>query len=79
MKYLSAAQTAEKWGISARRVQILCNEDRIPGAIHVGFVWAIPDDAENRQTRESRAGSTSRKSPQTMKNEPPFYSDPNSK
>lgn len=36
MKYLSAA----------RRVQILCNEDRIPGAIHVGFVWAIPDDAE---------------------------------
>ena len=44
MKYLSAAQTAEKWGISARRVQILCNEDRIPGAIHVGFVWAIPDN-----------------------------------
>lgn len=51
MKYLSAAQTAEKWGVSARRVQILCNEDRIPGAIHVGFVWAIPDDAKSRQMR----------------------------
>ena len=38
MKYLSVPQTAERWGISSRRIQILCNEERIPGAV------AIPDD-----------------------------------
>ncbi|PWN00732.1 MAG: DNA-binding protein [Massilioclostridium sp.] len=31
-------------GITMRRIQILCNEDRIPGAIKIGRTWAIPDD-----------------------------------
>ena len=44
MKYLSVTQTAEKWGISNRRVQILCNESRIPGAVKIGNQWAIPDN-----------------------------------
>ena len=30
MKYLSTFEVAEKWGISPRRVGILCNNDRIP-------------------------------------------------
>ena len=41
MKYLSIAQTAERWGI-----QILCGEGRVPGAIRIGTVWGIPEDAE---------------------------------
>ncbi|ADL53672.1 transposase [Clostridium cellulovorans] len=44
MGYMSASQAAEKWGISQRRVQILCSEDRIEGAFKVGEVWAIPED-----------------------------------
>lgn len=44
MKYLSVPQTAERWGISSRRIQILCNEKRIPGAVKIGNRWAIPDD-----------------------------------
>lgn len=31
MNYLSVSQTAEKWGISTRRIQILCGEGRITG------------------------------------------------
>ena len=46
MEYLSISQTAEKWGISTRRIQILCNEGRIPGAMRIGSVWAIPENAE---------------------------------
>lgn len=42
MKYLSVTQTAEKWGISTRRIQILCNGNRIPGAVKIGNQWAIP-------------------------------------
>ena len=44
MKYLSVAQTAERWSISTRRIQILCNEERIPGAVRIGRSGAIPDD-----------------------------------
>lgn len=32
MEYLSIRQTSEKWGITVRRIQVLCTEGRIPGA-----------------------------------------------
>lgn len=46
MEYMSAPQAAEKWGISERRVQILCSENRIPGVSKLGYMWLIPKDAE---------------------------------
>ena len=46
MEYMSAPQAAEKWGISERRVQILCKENRISGASKLGYMWLIPKDAE---------------------------------
>ena len=46
MNLISVKETAEKWGIAPRRVQLLCNENRIPGAQRVGNYWAIPEDAE---------------------------------
>ncbi len=46
MEYLSIRQTAEKWEISKRRIQILCAEGRIPGVIKIDYSWAIPADAE---------------------------------
>ena len=35
-----------KWGISERRINTLCLEGRIPGAIKFGNTWAIPENAE---------------------------------
>ena len=46
MEYLSISQTAEKWGITARRIQRLCADGRISGAIKIGSYWAVPADAE---------------------------------
>lgn len=46
MGYLSLMETAEKWGLSIRRVQTLCGAERIPRAIKIGSYWAISDDAE---------------------------------
>ena len=46
MKYLSVSQTAERWGITRRRIQRLCNEGRVEGAMKIGFYWAIPEEAE---------------------------------
>lgn len=45
MKYLSTSQVAEKWKISARRVAILCEEERIKGVQKAGSTWIIPADA----------------------------------
>lgn len=46
MNYLSVSDTAKKWNMTARRVQVLCNEGRIIGAQRVGNIWTIPDIAE---------------------------------
>ena len=46
MEYISCAEAAAKWDISERRVQKLCEGERIPGAAKVSRVWLIPKDAE---------------------------------
>jgi hypothetical protein len=46
MDYMSTRQAAEKWRISERRVQRLCEDNRIDGAIRFSRVWAIPKEAE---------------------------------
>lgn len=56
MEYLSLKQTAEKWGISIRRVQILCSSNRIPGATKIGSYWAIPADAKKPDDNRIRSG-----------------------
>lgn len=43
--YITVKQAAEKWGISDRRVRILCSEGKIPGAYREGRSWKIPNDA----------------------------------
>jgi DNA adenine methylase len=45
MNYMSAKEAAELWGISQRRVAILCSEQRIPNAEMIGNMWIIPKDA----------------------------------
>ena len=46
MEYMSCPEAAKKWGISERRVQILCSENRIPGVSKLGYMWLIPKNAE---------------------------------
>ncbi len=46
MEYMSCAEAAAKWGISERRVQKLCEGNRIPGVSMFGSVWLIPKKAE---------------------------------
>lgn len=46
MEYMSAREAADKWGISQRRVAVLCSENRIDNATMVGNMWLIPTTAE---------------------------------
>ncbi len=56
MEYLSIHQTADKWGISIRRVQILCSSGRIPGAKKIGSFWVIPEEAEKPRDARIKSG-----------------------
>ena len=56
MEYLSIHQTADKWGISVRRVQTLCTNGRIPGAKKIGSFWVIPEDAVKPSDARIKSG-----------------------
>lgn len=43
--FITVKQAAEKWGVSDRRVRILCAEGKIPGAYQQGRGWKIPESA----------------------------------
>ena len=55
MEYIKVSKAAEKWGISSRRVRVLCAEGKIPGVIRKGNLYMIPESAQkpmdNRRTR----------------------------
>ena len=51
MEFLSAKVVAEKWNISRRRVQLLCEEGRIEGAFKLSDVWVIPKNAKKPADR----------------------------
>ena len=56
MKYMSASEAAAKWGVSSRRVGILCNEGRIDGAQKAGATWIIPEEAGKPSDARIKSG-----------------------
>lgn len=56
MEYIKVSQAAEKWGISARRVRILCAEGKIEGVIRKGNLYMIP--ATSTKPMDGRKGRT---------------------
>lgn len=46
MDYMSVREAAQKWEISERRVQKLCEENRMDGIQKFGRSWMIPKAAE---------------------------------
>lgn len=43
-KYIGIKEAARRWGISDRRVRLLCQEGKIEGAIKLEWSWTIPSD-----------------------------------
>lgn len=56
MEYLTISQVAAEWKISNRRIQVLCSQNRIPGAYQLGRTWAIPADAQKPEDARIRSG-----------------------
>lgn len=56
MDYISVKEAAKKWGISERRIQILCSENRIDGVMRFGRALMIPKDAEKPKDARIKSG-----------------------
>ena len=73
MEYLNITETAEKWGISPRRLQTLCANGKVEGATRFGKVWIIPKntqkpvDGRTKASKESNAISLDKDMPMPRK------------
>lgn len=56
MEYKSIREIADEWGISKRRIQVLCSENRIEGAVRIGYSWAIPANAKKPEDARIKSG-----------------------
>ncbi len=67
MGYITPKEAAEKWGISQRRVHMLCLKGRIEGAERHHWIWLIPDvspkpsDARIKSGRYVKPGAKARR------------------
>ena len=66
-EYMPAKEAASKWGITDRRVQVLCEQGCVEGVFRLGNAWAIPTNAEKpKNTRKRSADEKTKKRGGTM-------------
>ena len=56
MEFMTIKEAAEKWNLSVRRVQTICNEGMIKGAMKFGNTWAIPKNAVKTADKRIKSG-----------------------
>lgn len=80
MDYITAREAAEKWGVSERRINQYCAEDRIPGAERFGGAWAIPAGAEKpgdpRKQKTQTAPPSAKQAPELFPGFMPLMNTP---
>lgn len=65
MNYLSCVDAAKKLGVSTRRIQQMCKQGEISGAIKDGRTWLIPDHITLKQLKPLPIGVSDFKSATT--------------
>ncbi len=56
MDILTIKEASLMWGISARRIAVLCNEGRIAGANKIAGAWLLPKDAKKPTDARIKSG-----------------------
>lgn len=44
--YITVKEAAEKWGLTVRRVQMMCSRGQINGVTKFGRAWVLPENVE---------------------------------
>lgn len=61
MEYFTTVEMSEKWGITSRRIGILCAEGRIDGTVKKGKTWLIPSTSEKPADARRKGNHTTEK------------------
>jgi excisionase family DNA binding protein len=56
VEYITIQEAAEKWGITSRRIQVLCAQGRLEGAVKFGRQWAIPANLKKPEDARIKSG-----------------------
>ena len=56
MEYMTVREASEKWNLSERRLQTMCNDGLIEGVVKFGHAWAIPRDAVKPADKRIKSG-----------------------
>ena len=56
MNFMTTKQASELWGVSQRRVAILCEQGRLEGVKKAGSVWLIPPDTQKPKDDRIKSG-----------------------
>lgn len=54
---ITTREAASRWGLSERRVAVLCKEGRLPGAMKQGKSWMIPSDVQRPEDHRIKTGA----------------------
>jgi len=61
MDYIGAKEAAVKWGITQRRVEVLCLNGQVHGVERIGSMWLIPKNAEKPMDGRIKAAKQQKK------------------
>ena len=53
MNFLTTTEMAKVWGISSRRIALLCSQGRVEGATMKGKTWLLPENAKKPEDPRS--------------------------
>ena len=56
MKFITTTEAGKKWGLSPRRIGVLCSEGRIAGVQKVANTRLIPENAARPTDARIRSG-----------------------
>jgi excisionase family DNA binding protein len=68
VEYITIQEAAEKWGITSRRIQVLCAQGRLEGAVKFGRQWAIPANLKKPEDARIKNGKYMKEGNQNEKN-----------
>lgn len=63
---MTTSDAAECWGITPRRVQILCDKGKVTGAFRMGKTWIIPKDTPKPIDGRTKASKEQQKQAITL-------------
>jgi hypothetical protein len=61
MDWMATKEAAEKWGITIRRVQGLCDSGKVDGVARIGQIWVIPKNTSKPIDGRTKSGKNAKR------------------